>query len=86
MFWEVFPRKAAKALAQKAFAKLDPDADLLGRMVKAVERQKQTEQWHKNGGRFIPHPATWLHQQRWQDELPSVPMLEETGRLLPRLG
>jgi uncharacterized protein YdaU (DUF1376 family) len=86
MFWEVFPRKAAKALAQKAFAKLDPDADLLGRMVKAVERQKQTEQWQKNGGRFIPHPATWLHQQRWQDELPSVPMLEETGRLLPRLG
>jgi hypothetical protein len=33
----------------------------------AVENQKRSEQWVKDGGQFIPHPATWLNQGRWDD-------------------
>lgn len=36
----------------------------------AVERQKCSDQWTQNNGQFIPHPATWLNQGRWDDELP----------------
>ena len=43
-------------------------------MIGAVEAQKQTEQWKRDGGQYIPHPATWLNQMRWEDELmPEAP-------------
>ena len=41
-------------------------------MITAIERWEQTEQWKDNGGRFIPHPATWLNQRRWEDEVPAA--------------
>ena len=27
-----------------------------------------TDQWRKDAGAFIPHPATFLNQERWKDE------------------
>ena len=69
-FWEAYPRKTAKQEAIKAFEKLKPDAMLIETMVKAIERQKQSAQWQEDGGRYIPHPATWINQRRWEDVLP----------------
>ena len=65
-FWKAYPRKAGKDAARKAFAKAKVPVATL---VAAVERQKKSAQWQKDGGQFIPHPATWLNQGRWQDEL-----------------
>lgn len=70
-FWESYPRKTAKQEAIKAFEKLKPDAMLIETMVKAIERQKQSAQWQEDGGRYIPHPATWINQRRWEDVLPA---------------
>ena len=69
-FWAVYPRKVAKPDARKKFDKLNPDDELLEVMIQAVERQKQSDQWTKDGGQFIPHPATWINQRRWEDEQP----------------
>ena len=69
-FWSVYPRKVAKPDAKKKFEKLNPDDDLLEVMIKAVEKQKQSDQWTKENGQFIPHPSTWIHQRRWEDETP----------------
>jgi len=69
-FWETYPRRTAKAEAIKAFVKLKPDAMLIETMVKAIQTQRQSAQWQEEGGRFIPHPATWINQRRWEDELP----------------
>lgn len=67
-FWDVYPKKVGKGAAQKAFEKVKvPVADLIS----AVERQKNSEQWRKEGGKYIPNPATWLNQGRWEDELPT---------------
>jgi hypothetical protein len=68
-FWKAYPRKTAKETALRAFLKLSPDEGLLQIMLAAVEKQKQTAQWQEEGGRYIPHPATWLNQKRWQDEV-----------------
>lgn len=38
-------------------------------MLAALAQQKKSPQWVKDGGEFIPHPATWLNQGRWQDEV-----------------
>lgn len=29
----------------------------------------RTEQWQRDGGRYIPNPATFLNQRRWEDEI-----------------
>ena len=66
-FWKVYPRKVGKDAARKAFAKRKPDAELLAKMLAAVARQAQSEQWRKKDGQFIPHPTTWLNRGQWED-------------------
>lgn len=66
-FWAAYPRKVAKAEARKAWAQtasIRPDTDSL---VKAVLSHCKTEQWMKSNGAFIPHAATWLRGERWED-------------------
>ncbi len=38
-------------------------------MVEKIELFKDTDQWQKEGGQYIPNPATWLNQNRWEDEI-----------------
>jgi hypothetical protein len=33
-----------------------------------VEQAKQSEDWIKENGKYIPHPATWLNAKGWLDE------------------
>lgn len=68
-FWKAYPKKIGKDAAAKAFAKRKPNRELLAAMVVAVEAHKRTDQWKKDGGQFIPNPATWLNEGRWQDGL-----------------
>lgn len=75
-FWEGYPRKAGKETARRAYRRLAPGTELQGRMLDALSAQRQGEQWQREGGRFIPHPATWLSQRRWEDE----PVLAGEGR------
>lgn len=66
-FWSVFPNKKAKQDAFKAWSKLKPCDALQASILKAIEIQRQGEDWRKEGGRFIPHPATWINGRRWED-------------------
>ena len=68
-FWEVYPKKDSKTAARKAFMKVKVPVDTL---ITAVQRQKQLPQWQKDGGQYIPNPATWLNQERWEDQGVSV--------------
>lgn len=65
-FWEVYPKKVAKKAARKAFDKVP--ASEYPKLVPAVEAQKKSLQWHRDKGQYIPNPATWLNQGRWDDE------------------
>ena len=82
-FWSVYPRKEAKAKAKTAFEKIKPDEELLLKMIDAVEKQKKTDQWTRDGGQYIPHPATWLNQRRWEDEIPVNAPVQRQQRVLP---
>jgi hypothetical protein len=66
-FWEAYPRKQAKPAAAKAFARLRADDALLARILSAIAQQSASEQWQRDGGQFIPMPATWLNGRRWED-------------------
>ena len=37
-------------------------------MLEAIRKQKQSGQWRRDNGQYIPYPATWLNQERWNDE------------------
>lgn len=68
-FWQAYPKKVGKAAVSKLYSKLRPSKELHERMLAAIAEQKQSEQWQKQGGQFIPNPATWLNQGRWEDEI-----------------
>jgi hypothetical protein len=33
-----------------------------------LDASKNSKQWVKDGGQFIPHPTTWLNNERWCDD------------------
>ena len=67
-FWIAYPRKIGKGSAEKAWRKARLGKPMLQTILKAIERARATEQWRKDGGQYIPHPATWLNERRWEDE------------------
>lgn len=67
-FWSAYPKKVGKGDARKKFLKLKPNQKLFDQILSAVEAAKKTEQWTKNNGQFVPNPATWLNQSRWEDD------------------
>ncbi len=66
--WNLYPRKADKLKAFKAWNKINPSEELTNKILNAIIHTKATEQWQKEGGRFIPHLANWLSNRRWEDE------------------
>ncbi len=66
-FWAAYPKKKGKEQARKAWKKLKPDKDLCRQMAAALKWQKQSQDWLKDGGQFIPYPASWLNGRRWED-------------------
>jgi hypothetical protein len=68
-FWQAYPRKVAKAATRKAWTSIDPTSDQVQQIVDSVERHKLTDQWQRDDGKFIPHPATFLNQRRFEDEI-----------------
>lgn len=77
IFWESYPRKSVKKIAQKKFMNLD--RILLPQILSAIEIQKKSQQWQNP--KFIPMPSTWLNQDRWEDvisaELVTDPLEEK---------
>lgn len=79
-FWSAYPRKAGKGAARQRWLKLRPNKKLTAKIIAAVEKQKGNPQWQKDNGQFIPYPATWLNQERWED----VPSSNFEGSSLPK--
>jgi len=66
-FWAAYPRKIAKAPARKAWekGKLDDKVEII---IAAVEKQARWA-WKGREKSKIPHAATWLNAERWEDEV-----------------
>ena len=67
-FWAAYPRREAKKDARAAWHKLNPDADTVAAMLSAIAAKAASDDWQREGGRFIPLPATWLRGERWTDD------------------
>lgn len=69
-FWSAYPRKTARGAAERAW-KAHKCGALITEILAAIKLQSESRDWKKDGGQFIPHPATWLNQHRWKDEVPN---------------
>lgn len=68
-FWKLYPKKVSKIQAEKAFNRINPSDALYQKMIEALKKQMQTSAWTKNNGEFVPYPATWLNNKRWEDKV-----------------
>lgn len=66
-FWEFYPRKAGKGAAVKAWEALT-DEDQEAALSAAEGYGKAWQGATADDLRYCPHPATWLHQRRWEDD------------------
>lgn len=64
-FWAAYPRKDAKAAAKRAWLRTKPP---LGKCLATLAWQKRSVDWTKDGGQFVPLPASWINAGRWEDE------------------
>lgn len=79
-FWKAYPRRVGKGKARAAFIKAIKKTTLTI-MLDAIDWQRNQPGWLKDGGSFVPHPATWLNQERWEDEpFQAPPVSEKTLR------
>jgi hypothetical protein len=68
-FYMAYPKKKARRAAERAWMKLNPSIEVIQTILTALEKHKQSEDWKKENGKYIPHPATWLNGRRWEDEI-----------------
>ena len=72
-FWSAYPNKVGRREAWHVWQRLQPDDTLVETMAAAITRQRASRRWRAEAGRYIPNPATWLDQHRWDDELQPAP-------------
>lgn len=66
-FWSLYPRKACKLDAAKAWDKITDDPD---KIIGALKNQLAAKAFDlRDNKRFVPLPATWLRGHRWEDEV-----------------
>jgi len=68
LFWKEYPKKVGKGAAEKSWKKISSIKSTFEKIITALEWQKKSDQWCKEGGQYIPNPATYLTQKRWMDE------------------
>ena len=74
-FWASYPKKVGKDAALRTWRTKKPPLD---KCLATLRWQIISDQWKKEGGQYIPMPATWINQGRWNDE-PIRPVHVNTG-------
>lgn len=67
-FWQLYPRKCGKLIAEKAYRQALTKATAC-EIMDGLAWQVVHEKW-RTEPQFIPYPASWLRAGRWLDERP----------------
>lgn len=70
-FWATYPRRVGKQDARRAWDVARKKSSI-EQILDAAERYAQDPVRLAADPKFTPHPATWLRQGRWDDELQSA--------------
>lgn len=72
-FWHLYPRKAGKSEAAKAWTKAIKAGADSAALLAAIKTHADYHQAAKTEQQYIPHASTWLNQKRYEDEPPPLP-------------
>lgn len=67
-FWNIYPKKDARKKALEKWNTLRPDEPAQQAMQADIKRRRVSHDWTKDKGQYIPLPATYLNQLRWEDQ------------------
>lgn len=65
-FWKQYPKKDNKEEAAAEWAAIAPDAATVARILRALEVFKDSHDWTKELGRYIPKAEKWLAERKWE--------------------
>lgn len=68
-FWQEYPRKVNKKGAKRSFLRIQNLKNEFENIMFSLKNFKNSKQWTRDGGQFIPHPQTWINQRRWEDQI-----------------
>ena len=49
--------------------KVCKDENTFNAIMRGLKKQMKSVEWQNEGGKYIPHPTTWLNGERWLDEV-----------------
>lgn len=77
--WLAYPpeRRTCRDEAICLFRKAMEDGATVDAMIAALEADKSSYTWSKEGGRYIPGIVKWLQKETWRDYLIAAPAEEE---------
>lgn len=66
--WDAYPedRRGNKESAYQAHRQVVPDEDTNSMVLSSLQEWKQSEQWNKDGGKYIPYLCNWLLRLTWK--------------------
>jgi hypothetical protein len=64
-FWSAYPKKVARRKAEQVWKRLRVHGPLVEAIMTGLARYKA--EWAGKDVQFIPHPAKWLEDRRWED-------------------
>jgi hypothetical protein len=83
LFWSAYPRRVGKGKAREAFVKAMRKTSI-DELLTALEWQREQASWQERDAdgvlRWVPHPASWLNGERWEDE---KPVKRSTAAIVP---
>lgn len=79
-FWDAYPKKKSKGTARKAFAKALQKTSF-DNIMNALYKMRDTKEWTKDDGQYVPYPATWLNGEGWDDEVKNADGLDNLRKL-----
>lgn len=68
-FYKLYPRKQKRPAAERVWKKLGLSSEQQEALIQALAEHCKQSDWVKEGGQYIPYPASWLNDRRWEDEL-----------------
>lgn len=68
IFYQAYPNKKNVKTARTRWEKMKVTPELFAAIMEGLERAKNSQEWGKDGGAYIPHPATWLNGEGWKNE------------------
>lgn len=76
VWWETYPEqyRVAKGAARREWYKIRPSKPQAARFVDVLIRQKASAKWQAG---YVPAPAAWLRDERWEDWVEPAPAAHE---------